>query len=163
MNRFKSRSCQCSYLLLLGWIPLASGCGSSNASAPLNHSMDGATAAVESAGGQLEIRLNFAHADLTDDALAKLPLPATTTAINLSNTKITDEGLKHLERFADLEELNIAETQITDAGIEQLMKLPKLRLVSADQSQISRKGQLKLIKFLAPRAQAYAERIGSQG
>lgn len=135
---------------------MMSGCESAARSGPLDHSLDGQSAAVEAAGGKMEIHLDFARAGITDEDLATLPLPATTTRLNLSYTKITDDGLQHLERFTQLEELRIASTEITDAGLEHLMKLDSLRLIDADQSAISRKGQLKLLKFLAPRAQAHA-------
>ncbi|MCG8586674.1 MAG: hypothetical protein MI757_18380 [Pirellulales bacterium] len=119
----------------------------------MNHALDEASAAVAAAGGQLDIHVNLARADVSDSDLASLPLPATTTKIDLSYSKITDDGLRHLQRFETLQEIHIAGTQVTDAGLEHLMKLENLRLINADQSKISRKGQLKLIKFLAGRVQ----------
>ncbi len=146
------------WLALLAVVLLASGCGSTAAGGPTDHALDDQSAAVKAVGGKLEIHLNFAHTDITDDDLATLPLPATTTNINLSFTKITDDGLKHLQRMPQLEEVRIAHTQVTDAGVEHLMELENLWLIDANQSMISRKGQLKLIKFLAPRAQAHQGR-----
>ena len=142
--------------LCLAILLAAGGCESSAANSPLDHTKDGQSAAVEAAGGRMEIHLDFSGTGITDVDLATLPLSASATSIDLSNTKITNDGLKHLKRLKQLEKIRIAGTQISDEGIATLMELDNLWLVDADQSQISRKGQLKLIKFLAPRAQARA-------
>ena len=146
----------CSVIGLVAVVVSAGGCGETAVSRPLDHAMDGQFAVIEAAGGRMEIHLDFARSDITDEQLATLPLPATATSIDLSYTKITNTGLKHLANLTHLEKIRIAGTQISDEGIATLMELDNLWLVDADHSQISRKGQLKLIKFLAPRAQARA-------
>ena len=161
MSRLRSSKEIWAFVGLMITAAAVAGCNSSNASAPLNHSMDDAAATIESAGGRMDVHVDFAHAAIKDADLKTLPLPATTTYLNLSYTKVTDAGLAHLQRFPDLEELHVAGTEVSDAGLEHLMKLDKLRLIVADQSKISRKGQLKLIKLLAPRQQAHATSTGA--
>ena len=136
---------------------LLSGCDETESrSAPVSESVDDYRLSVKNAGGKMKVHLDFGGADVTDETLAKMDFPDAVTSIDLSSTAITDDGVKHLQRAAGLEELRIANTEISDAAIEHLTALEHLWLVDADQSKISRKGQLKLIKFLAPRAQARA-------
>ncbi len=155
MNRLLSHlvlSC-----LTLASCPLLCGCNEAESrSAPVSESVDGYRLSVQNAGGKMKVHLDFNGADVTDEMLAKMNFPDAVTSIDLSSTAITDAGVKHLQRAAGLEELRIANTEISDAAIEHLKQLEHLWLVDADQSKISRKGQLKLIKFLAPRAQARA-------
>ena len=156
MRRCLLQLSACCYIGLVAVVVSSSGCGASSASGPMDDGMDSQAAAVEAAGGQMDVHLNFAHSDVTDEDIASLALPVATTSIDLSYTKISNDALKSLQRLPNLEQIHIASTAITDEGLEHLMQMEKLWLINANHSKISRQGQLKLIKFLAPRAQARA-------
>jgi len=109
---------------------------------------------VRELGGQAEIHLDFSRTSITDDVLARLPLPDTVRSIDLSVTQIGDSGLEHLLRARRLERLNLSGTQVTAAGTNTLKKMPYLWSVNLDQTQVPIDGQLQLMKFFASRAEA---------
>ena len=109
---------------------------------------------VRGFGGQADVNLDFSRTAITDDDLARLPLPDSVRGIDLSVTQIGDAGLEHLLRARRLERLNLSGTKVTEAGARTLKKMPYLWSVNVDQSQMPLATQLELLRFFATRAEA---------
>ena len=83
-------------------------------------------------------------ANLSDDDLKKLRLPASLAALHLSDNSITAEGLRSLAILPHLEMLSLESTMVGDEAIDWLMRQPNLGRLFIKGAQFSEEGKQRL-------------------
>ena len=85
--------------------------------------------------------------DVTDDALAFLPLTPETRSLSLGRTSVTDGGLRHLASLTQLRWLDIAYTAVGDAGLACAKPATKLNHLIAEHTRVTDAGLETLAGF----------------
>ena len=116
---------------------------------PPGESLRGYDLAVAEHDGELQIHLDFQNSHITDDDLAKMPLPENIRSISLRGTAITDQGVNELLRAGNIEIVDLQNTAVTDAAIPVLLRLPRLWKALVSTTNISTMAQKQLVKILA--------------
>lgn len=111
---------------------------------------DAAVEAIRAVGGnvlpiaqndpRLDVTLNLASEDITDEVLVHVAALPDVVWLNLAGTEITDAGLANIAGMATMEKLHLEKTAITDAGLEHLTGLANLQYLNLYGSQVSDAG-----------------------
>lgn len=96
-------------------------------------------------------RLMLSKSAITDEQLARLPLP-NLKYLDLSGSKVTDQGIENLWPLKKLEELDLSRTALTDRGLKTLATLTNLRSVNLEETAVSNAGIANLGKLPKLRA-----------